>query len=159
MLVDKLAFIAIERTHPCSKVRNQEKFAGRVGAAMEFENPDEQEVLETILPQLTTPFWHFDPSSPKDVERGKALWASVGPSFRTLCQVIDKASGLIGWQNQQRITRSALQSAFHSSLRIPKQTPIDDDEQEEVDHPDRTEAEESSEAKKDGQRERTRDGE
>jgi type II secretory pathway predicted ATPase ExeA len=131
------------------KVRSQEKFVDRVGSYMEFQDPSEQEVLETILPQLQIPFWHFDPSSARDVERGKDLWRSVQPSFRHLCVVIHKASGLIGWQNQQRITRSELQNAFRSSLQIPKEAPFNEEIKEEKDHPDRTEAEELSEAKKD----------
>jgi type II secretory pathway predicted ATPase ExeA len=141
------------------KVRGQEKFADRVGSYLEFQDPDEQEVLATILPQLQIPFWHFDPSSARDVQRGKDLWKSVQPSFRHLCLVIHKASGLIGWQNQQQITRADLQSAFHSSLLLPKQAPLNEEKEEEEDHPDRTEAEEISEAKKDAKRQKMGDGE
>lgn len=141
------------------KIRSQENFAQRVGSYMEFQDPDEHEVLETILPQLQIPFWHFDPSSARDRERGQDLWRSVGPSFGNLCTVIHKASGFVGWQNQQRITRSDLQNAFRSSLQLPKEAPLHEEKEEEEDHPDRTEAEEISEAKKDAKRENMGNGE
>jgi hypothetical protein len=100
------------------KIRLHGKLADRIGAYLKFPEPTEEEVLATILPQLSIAHWSFDPAKEKDIEMGKQLWASVQPSFRNLCTVLTKASTLIIWQERKQITKQELKTAFLSGLPI-----------------------------------------
>lgn len=93
-------------------ITRHEKFAGRVGLCLDFLPPDENEVIQTVLPKLVIPRWTFDPSLEADLLLGQKLWTSVRPSLRTLRIVIQNASQLAELHNKERITGDLLNQSF-----------------------------------------------
>ena len=100
-------------------INRYEKFASRVGLRLDFLPPEDEEVLQTILPQLIMPRWSFDPSSEDDYAMGKGLWEWVKPSFRNLRTVLQYASQLAELHWKDRITRDILKLSYQMSP-IPK---------------------------------------
>ena len=100
-------------------VNRYEKFANRVGLCHNFLPPDEKEVLETILPQMILPRWHFDLSYEKDIVMGQALWSWVQPSFRNLRTVLQYASQFAELQGKEHITLDTLKLSYQMTP-IPK---------------------------------------
>jgi hypothetical protein len=118
-------------------VNRYEKFANRVGLHHHFLPPNEQEVLETILPQLTIPHWRFDPTQKRDMVIGQTLWDWVQPSFRNLRTVLQYASLFTELQGKEWITLETLQLSYRMTP-IPKRREalaegeaLDEEEEEE----------------------------
>lgn len=100
-------------------VNHYEKFSSRVGLRCDFLPPDEQEVLEIILPQITLPLWSFDPMNMEDLLMGRELWRWVKPSFRNLRTVLQYASLFAEAQGKERITLPILEQSYQATP-IPK---------------------------------------
>lgn len=100
-------------------VNCHEKLANRIGLCHRFLAPDEKEVLETILPQMIIPRWHFDLSHEEDIVMGKVLWEWVKPSFRNLRTVLQYASQFAELQGKERITLDTLKLSYQMTP-IPK---------------------------------------
>lgn len=69
-------------------INRHEKFASRIGLHMEFVPLTLEEVLTTVLPALTLPYWHYQADNAADREMGTQLWQRVCPSFRRLRVVL-----------------------------------------------------------------------
>jgi Cdc6-like AAA superfamily ATPase len=137
------------------KIRFHENIREDIGTHLKFPEPEEEEVIKTILPQLTFAHWNFDPANEKDVEMGKLLWESVKPSFRNLCNVLNSASTLVHWQERKGITKRMLKAGFLSGLpQSRKNAPLsqlnDEEEEKEEDQEDteHSDYEKSSEDRK-----------
>jgi Cdc6-like AAA superfamily ATPase len=147
------AILFIGTAETLRKIRLHRELAERIGAYLKFPEPTEEEVLNSILPQLSIAHWSFDPANEKDIEMGKQLWASVQPSLRHLCTVLTKASTLMIWQERKQITKQALQAGFLSGLPPLRQdVPLnsleqEEEQQEEQEGVERTDYEKDSEAR------------
>jgi hypothetical protein len=104
-------------------INHYEKFSNRVGLRCDFLPPDEQEILETILPQIILPSWRFDPTDTKDFLLGQELWGWVKPSFRNLRTVLQYASQFAELQGKERITRAILLQSYKATP-IPKRREV-----------------------------------
>jgi DNA transposition AAA+ family ATPase len=90
-------------------IYQHDKFASRVGIRMGFRALQEQEVLNTVLPNLTFPGWQFDPE--KDRELGKLVWSWVKPSLRDLRNLLQAASITTVMKGGTQITKTILRGA------------------------------------------------
>lgn len=137
-------------------IQQHEKFAGRVGPGMVFHPPDEQEVLQTILPQLATaiPRWSFDASSESDLKVGREIWSRVRPSFRKLCHVLQIADILAETMDEERITIKTLRESYNTLAFQQHIVEEAENEKEEDTPPGHGDAEEESERRKDAKRQR-----
>ncbi len=100
-------------------INRHEKFVSRVGLHMEFLPLTQEEVLTTVLPALTLPYWHYHIDDPADREMGTALWQRVCPSFRKLRVVLQYASQIARARQAERITPAILTETFRLTL-IPQ---------------------------------------
>lgn len=100
-------------------INRHEKFVSRVGLHMEFLPLTQEEVLTTVLPALTLPYWRYHVDDPADREMGTALWQRVCPSFRKLRVVLQYASQIARARQAERITPAILTETFHLTL-IPQ---------------------------------------
>ena len=100
-------------------INRHEKFVSRVGLHMEFLPLTQEEVLMTVLPALTVPYWHYQSDNPADREMGIALWQRVCPSFRKLRVVLQYASQIARARQAERITSEILTETFRLTL-IPQ---------------------------------------
>jgi DNA transposition AAA+ family ATPase len=100
-------------------INRHEKFASRVGLHMEFLPLTQEEVVMTVLPALTLPYWHYHSDNPADREMGVALWQRVCPSFRKLRVVLQYASQIARARQAERITSEILTETFRLTL-IPQ---------------------------------------
>jgi DNA transposition AAA+ family ATPase len=100
-------------------INRHEKFVSRVGLHMEFLPLTQEEVLTTVLPALTLPFWHYHVDDPTDCEMGTALWQRVCPSFRKLRVVLQYASQIARARQAERITSDILAETLRLTL-IPQ---------------------------------------
>ena len=100
-------------------INRHEKFVSRVGLHMEFLPLTQEEVLTTVLPALTLPYWHYHVDDPADREMGTALWQRVCPSFRKLRVVLQYASQIARARQAERITPAILTETFRLTL-IPQ---------------------------------------
>lgn len=126
-------------------IRKQDKFENRVMQQLDFPVPSEVEVLNTILPQLTLPYWTFDPASEKDVMLGRRLWASVTPSVRSLRAVLQNACIVAHLEGKKRITPDLVKQGFRMTmLRRKPGEGLEDDQQEEEGQGTQTEYEDES---------------
>lgn len=89
------------------------QFKSRVGPRMEFVNPDIDEVLDTILPQLTIFNWHYDVENEADRNLGELAW-TMSRSFRRLRDLIESAGVLADKKNETCITEEFLRDAFEA---------------------------------------------
>lgn len=96
-----------------SVIRKQAKFKNRLGLQLDFPELSEAEVLTTFLPQLTLPYWTFDPTSEEDQQLGRKLWASVKPELRSLRAILQNASDLVEQSGEQRVTPNLVTMGFH----------------------------------------------
>jgi hypothetical protein len=103
----------------------------RIGPHIEFPPPDEDEVLNKILPQLIFPRWQFDPSSAADIKMGMELWERTNPSFRNLRKVLQFASVLAEIHEKERISRTLLRQAFQMLLGLKHAEEEPEEEEEE----------------------------
>ena len=85
-------------------ITRHEKFASRVGLQMEFLPLTQEEVLTTVLPALTLPYWQYRADQNADREMGTALWQRACPSFRKLRVVLQYASQIARSRQVERIT-------------------------------------------------------
>jgi DNA transposition AAA+ family ATPase len=90
-------------------IRTQEKFSSRVGMVYPFPVPTEDELINTILPNLVFPHWRFDPSYAQDRALGKRIFQIVGPSFRRLRQLLTLASRVADHDGLERITADVIE--------------------------------------------------
>jgi len=93
-------------------INRHEKFSSRVGLHMEFLPPTQEEVLTTVFPALTLPYWHYHADDQADREMGITLWQQVCPSFRKLRVVLQYASQTARARKVERITADILAEAF-----------------------------------------------
>ncbi len=93
-------------------INRHEKFASRVGLHMEFLPLAQEEVLTTVLPALTLPYWHYHADDQADREMGITLWQQVCPSFRKLRVVLQYASQTARARKVERITSDILAETF-----------------------------------------------
>jgi DNA transposition AAA+ family ATPase len=100
-------------------ITRHEKFVSRVGLHMEFLPLTQEEVLMTVLPALTLPYWHYHADDPADREMGTALWQRVCPSFRKLRVVLQYASQIARARQVEQITPAILTETFRLTL-IPQ---------------------------------------
>jgi DNA transposition AAA+ family ATPase len=100
-------------------ITRHEKFVSRVGLHMEFLPLTQEEVLTTVLPALTLPYWQYHQDDSADREMGVALWQRVCPSFRKLRVVLQYASQIARARQAERITPAILTETFHLTL-IPQ---------------------------------------
>jgi DNA transposition AAA+ family ATPase len=100
-------------------INRHEKFASRVGLHMEFLPLTQEEVLTTVLPALTLPYWRYHAQDPADREMGTVLWQRVSPSFRKLRVVLQYASQIARARQAERITTAILGETFRLTL-IPQ---------------------------------------
>lgn len=92
-------------------IYQHDKFASRVGIRMEFRPLKEQEVLDTVLPNLVFPGWQFDPKSESDRDLGKLMWSWVKPSLRDLRNLLQTASNTTVMSGRKQITKTILRDA------------------------------------------------
>ncbi len=106
----------------------------RIGHELQFLPSTEEEVLNTILPELIIPRWVYDPANEADRKMGKELWAHARSSFRRLRTLITKASQfaaeLAETPDEVRITPDILQLAYGS--RSSRQTSLSNPPEEKV---------------------------
>jgi Cdc6-like AAA superfamily ATPase len=126
-------------------INKHEKFQSRVGLRLDFPVPKEEEVLSLILPQLVVPYWTFDPALERDYLLGKALWASVKPSFRSLRVVIQYAGTLADMTGKKRITPDLLKQSYQMAPISKKQGELILDVEDEDEDASQTEYERESE--------------
>ena len=112
-------------------IRKYEKFEGRIGPHLEFLPPDENEVLNKILPQLIFPRWQFDPSSAADIKMGMELWERTQPSFRNLRKVLQYASVLAEIHEKERISHALLKQSCQMMLGLKHAEEEPEEEEEE----------------------------
>ena len=103
-------------------INRHEKFSSRVGIHMEFLPLTQEEVLTTVLPALTLPYWQYQADDPADREMGITLWQRVCPSFRKLRVVLQYASQTARARKAERITSNILTEALQLTL-IPQMPP------------------------------------
>jgi len=100
-------------------INRHEKFVSRVGLHMEFLPLTQEEVVTTVLPALTLPYWQYHLDDATDYEMGIALWQRVCPSFRKLRVVLQYASQIARARQAERITPAILTETFRLTL-IPQ---------------------------------------
>lgn len=107
--------------HIMSVILRHEKFVSRVGLQMEFLPLAQEEVLTTVLPALTLPYWQYQADESADREMGTLLWQRVCPSLRKLRVVLQYASQIAATRQAKRITSEILTETFRLTLipRIP----------------------------------------
>jgi DNA transposition AAA+ family ATPase len=112
--------------HIMQVIAKHEKFSSRVGLQMEFLPLTQEEVLTTVLPALTLPYWQYDVTSSADREVGILLWERVAPSFRKLRVVLQYASQIARARQAERITPTILKETFRLTLipHVPPPRPI-----------------------------------
>ena len=105
---------------------HHEKFVSRVGLHMEFLPLTQEEVLTTVLPALTLPYWQYHADESADREMGIALWQRVCPSFRKLRVVLQYASQIARARQAARITPEILTETCRLTLipHVPAPRPI-----------------------------------
>jgi DNA transposition AAA+ family ATPase len=81
-------------------IRKHDKFMSRVGDRLQFEPLEEDEVINTVLPDMVFSQWKFDAQNAADVEMGKYLWSRTTPSLRTLRNVLDRANDNAKFRNE-----------------------------------------------------------
>jgi DNA transposition AAA+ family ATPase len=103
-----------------------EKFVSRIGLHMEFLPLTQEEVLTTVLPALTLPYWQYHADQSADRDMGIALWQRVCPSFRKLRVVLQYASQIARARQVERITQEILTETFRLTLipHVPAPRPI-----------------------------------
>lgn len=126
-------------------VAQYEKFTGRMGPRLDFPTPKEEEVLSVILPQLVIPYWSFDPEREEDYVLGKALWAGVKPSLRSLRVIIQYASTLADMTGKKRITTDLLKQSYQMAPIQKRRGELALDMEEEQEEESQTEYERESE--------------
>jgi len=120
----------------------------RIGHELQFLPSTEEEVLNTILPELIIPRWVYDPANEADRKMGQELWAHARFSFRRLRTLIAKASQfaeeLAETPDEARITPDILQLAY--ARRASRQTflPYQPEEKVQPDPPQTDEVEAQS---------------
>jgi DNA transposition AAA+ family ATPase len=97
-------------------ITRHEKFASRVGLQMEFLPLTQEEVLTTVLPALTLPYWQYRADENADREMGTALWQRACPSFRKLRVVLQYASQIARSRQVERITPEILTETYRLTL-------------------------------------------
>lgn len=97
-------------------ITRHEKFVSRVGLHMEFLPLTQEEVLTTVLPALTLPYWQYHQDDSADREMGRVLWQRVCPSFRKLRVVLQYASQIARARQAERITPAILTETFRLTL-------------------------------------------
>jgi len=106
----------------------------RIGHELRFLPSTEDEVLDTILPELLIPHWVYDRASEVDRRMGQELWAHARSSFRRLRTLLVKASQfseeLTETPDEARITPDILQMAYGS--RSGRQTSLSNQLEERV---------------------------
>ncbi len=102
--------------HIMSVILRHEKFVSRVGLQMEFLPLTQEEVLTTVLPAFTLPYWQYHADDSADREMGIVLWQRVGPSFRKLRVVLQYASQVARTRQAERITPEILTETFRLTL-------------------------------------------
>jgi DNA transposition AAA+ family ATPase len=102
-------------------VERQEKFASRINQHFRFLPPTEEEVLDTILPQLVIPRWTYDPQREADRKVGKELWRKARSSFRELRALIALGSQLAEIAQQDTVTPDVLKQAY--AMRFTRKLP------------------------------------
>jgi DNA transposition AAA+ family ATPase len=100
-------------------INRHEKFVSRVGIHMEFLPLTQEEVVTTVLPALSLPYWQYHVDDTADREMGVALWQRVCPSFRKLRVVLQYASQIARARQAERITPAILTETFRLTL-IPQ---------------------------------------
>jgi DNA transposition AAA+ family ATPase len=108
-------------------ITRHEKFVSRVGLHMEFLPLTQEEVLTTVLPALTLPYWQYHQDDSADREMGRVLWQRVCPSLRKLRVVLQYASQIARARQAERITPAILTETFRLTLipqiPIPREMP------------------------------------
>lgn len=99
-----------------SVILRHEKFESRVGLQMEFLPLTQEEVLTTVLPALTLPYWQYHIDESADREMGTLLWQRVCPSLRKLRVVLQYASQIAATRQAKRITSEILVETFRLTL-------------------------------------------
>src|SRR6266568_9328746 len=91
----------------------------------------QEEVLTTVLPALTLPYWQYHADESADREMGILLWQRVCPSFRKLRVVLQYASQIARARQAERITPEILTETFRLTLipHVPAPRPIDPTEE------------------------------
>ena len=97
-------------------ITRHEKFASRVGLQMAFLPLTQEEVLTTVLPALTLPYWQYRADENADREMGTALWQRACPSFRKLRVVLQYASQIARSRQVERITPEILTETYRLTL-------------------------------------------
>lgn len=97
-------------------ITRHEKFVSRVGLHMEFLPLTQEEVVTTVLPALTLPYWRYHVDNSADREMGGALWQRVCPSFRKLRVVLQYASQIARARQAERITSAILTETLRLTL-------------------------------------------
>ncbi len=131
-------------------IRKYEKFEGRVGPHLDFLPPDQDEVLNKILPQLIFPRWQFDPSSAADIKMGMELWERCKPSFRRLVTVLHYANCLAVKYEKKRISRTILRQTFQMllGLKHAEEEPEEEEEEPQTEYERESERRQDARAKK-----------
>ncbi len=106
----------------------------RIGHELHFLPYTEDEVLNTILPELIIPHWVYDPVSEADRKMGQELWAHARSSFRGLRTLLVKASQfseeVAKTPAEARITPDILQLVY--TRRPRRQTSLSNQPEETV---------------------------
>jgi hypothetical protein len=117
----------------------QPKFDSRTPLYQDFLPPSDQEILDTVLPQLHVPGWTFDPTNSEDLAMGRDMWTHAKRSFRNLRMIVQFACLIAGSLadlegDAPRITTTFLSEQIYPLLRLSKtkKQPAREDEQGEV---------------------------
>lgn len=74
-----------------------------------FSEPDLDDVVGLILPNLTLPNWTFDPDDSADRELGEYIWSKVRPSLRKLRMLLQVSQVMA---KDERITQELVDRAI-----------------------------------------------
>ncbi len=104
-------------------IRRQEKFAGRVTMHLRFPPIAEGEAIDTVLPNLVLPHWHFDPADSADRALDTLLWRRCAPSLRRLRDVLQVASEIADMNGEPRVSRATIETACEWLPQSPRHHP------------------------------------
>jgi hypothetical protein len=115
-----------------SMLDRQPKFSSRSPLHQDFLPPSNEEILQTVLPQLHFSHWVFDPAQPEDKAMGEDLWFHAKRSFRNLRFILQFASSIASLEEDfpcidQKFLNTQVYPLFRLQARkspLPKEKPF-----------------------------------
>jgi len=95
-----------------SVVKPYEQLDSRSFRTHHFKPLEDEEIINTVFPQLVYPRWHFEATNLEHVKLGKHIWKKVRPSLRLACGVVETASDVAEFQHAEHVTWEHVEEAF-----------------------------------------------